>query len=111
MPDLTLETRLTCASNLYFEYKARGKLGDYHVVYGPLPRGERYGYGWQCSCPAYQFSKRNTHGLKECKHTKEAEKHRCGYGWEAMCGGNPQPNVFGWCPQCGGEMEPVQVGV
>jgi hypothetical protein len=65
------------------------QLGGYEQVYGPMPPGDDYAYGWTCTCKGFYFRRR-------CKHVRHAETLHC--GWEQMHhGGAP---IDGRCPKC-----------
>ena len=107
MADLTIEYRYTCPSNISWAKTVIGSKGDKYIV-------SFHGDGlvqWQCTCPGFKFK-------GECKHIKKAEKERCGWNWEAYCGGGAQPKPdpkkpggFGLCPMCNEEVQIIKVGV
>lgn len=101
MPDLTIENRWVCKSELYFQRTVPGTGTTHTVEYRRTPQGP-YMYGWRCSCKAYQFG-----GGKKCKHIASVRAERCGWNQEHDAG---KP-VDGKCPKCGGEVTTVQVGV
>lgn len=69
MPDLTIEFRYTCPSNIYWAKEVTGSKGDkYSVTYD----GNHF-EPWSCTCQGFKFR-------GECKHIKAAEKERCGWG-------------------------------
>jgi hypothetical protein len=106
MPDLTTETRRTCVSNLRWQKEypsSRDPNVKYRVYYGPVSTGP-YSHNYACDCPA------GVHG-RPCKHVKQAEQDRCGWGWEAFAGDRPQPNADNTCPNCGEPTEVIKVGV
>lgn len=109
MPDLTIEYRYTCPSNISWAKTVKGSKGDEYLV-------SFHGDGlvqWHCTCPAFQYGK-----SKKCKHIKQVEKDRCGWAWESFCGDHMEPKPdpkkpggFGLCPMCGEEVEVIRVGV
>lgn len=105
MPDLMIETRVTCKANLNWskKYTSSSGNGTYTVHYGPV-HGGQYSHDYTCDCPAGQ------HG-KMCKHVKQAQQDKCDWGWEAFCGDDPQPNADGTCPNCGGPTTGVRIAV
>ena len=103
MPDMNVHAYRWCSTNEHFETVVPGSKGaEYTVTYGRTPSGP-YQYGWTCTCPAFKFRG------GECKHIKQAEKERCGYGHDAVCG---SPSEMGdTCPECGSETTVIQVAV
>lgn len=61
----------------------------------------------QCTCKAWQFSKRDKNGAKTCKHIKKAREEKC--CWHQQFGISQLKK--GVCPVCGGETEIIKVGV
>lgn len=110
---LDIVVRQTCASNVSYavDVLASDEKTWYRCSYGKLPAGEPYAYGWTCGCKAYQFGKRNGHGLRTCKHVQGAEVGRCGYGIEAFTGDSVEVTDDGTCPKCHGPMVSVKVGI
>jgi len=107
MPDLTIETQRTCATNLRWQrqYPSNSRPGVMHTVsFGPTARGAQFAYDYVCDCEA------GRRGLT-CYHIKQAMKDRCGWGVEAFCGDDPQPNTDKTCPKCGGPTEVARIGV
>ena len=115
MPDLAVETRITCSSNLYWEQQVPGSKGNqYTVAYGP---GEdpfsKFGASYSCTCPAFQF-RRAANGIHgPCKHITAVKQLslRCGWGEGAFGGDIFQPALDGTCPDCGAKTVVIQVGV
>ena len=105
MPDLTTETRRTCVSNLRWQKKYPSSRGDkeYRVYFGPVANSQ-FSHGFVCDCPA------GVRG-RPCRHVKQAEEDRCGWGIEAFMGSSPQPNADYTCPDCGELTEVVKIGV
>jgi len=87
MPDLTIQHARWCGSNELFSTCIEGSNGKSYFV------GYILSTGWHCDCKGFKFR-------KTCTHVKQAEKLRCGYGWEAAAG---SPIEMGKkCPECGG---------
>jgi hypothetical protein len=113
MHDLTIETALTCATNVHFETTVPGsKPGTtYTVTWGRTydPKAS-YQYDWSCTCHAFKFG-----GGKPCKHIKavEASKARCGWNGclEPFVTPGTDANGEPCCPECGGPVEVFRVGV
>lgn len=113
MPDFTLETTWTCASNFYWSTNVTGSKGDvYTVWWGRLPEARIMEtgaqHGWQCECKGYKF--RGT-----CKHIREvkADNDRCGWNAtlepSAECAYDSLEEPV--CPECGGAVRAMRVAV
>jgi hypothetical protein len=103
MPDLTIEFRYTCASNISWATTMIGSTGNEYIV---SYHGDAFN-PWQCTCPGFTYR-------KTCKHVKAAEKKRCGWAWEAFCGDHMEPKegpTGKLCPVCNGEVQIIRVGV
>lgn len=70
MPDLMMETRWVCRSNLSLRKDVKGSKGEtYTVEYGPRSGG-RYSHDWSCTCPGFKFR-------GACKHVEAAKADKC----------------------------------
>lgn len=101
MPDLTNESAPVCSSNIYWETSIKSATSDKHysVCYTVLPPNAKMQYGYICECLGYQF--RGT-----CKHIKQADKDRCGWGADLTERGD-----YDECPDCGVPVTYLLVGV
>lgn len=107
MPDLTIECHSWCKSNESWSRKVKGSKGaTYTVVYGRMPRGADYEYGYSCDCKAFEFG-----GGKPCRHIKEVQGERCTWNFEACMGSSAERPADGKCPQCGGELSGIRIAV
>lgn len=109
MPDLTIESAWTCATNERWETTVEGSKGEtYRVAWERLygAQAARVGaqFGWTCSCKGFGF--RGT-----CRHVDavEAEGKRC--GWNAHLEPTEEPDENGCCPGCGGNLVAYRVAV
>jgi len=113
VPDFTIETAWTCASNVYWETKVTGSKGDvYTVHFGRLPEGKAMelgaSHGWQCECKGYKY--RGT-----CRHIEQvkASGDRCGWNAELEvaleCGYDASGEPC--CPECGGPVRAMRVAI
>ena len=92
-----IESARWCMTNEYDEQTING----YDLLYCRSNPGP-YQSNWSCTCKGYQF--RTT-----CKHVKEAEAKRCGFGWEAAAG---SPSEMGkTCPECKGSTSVMSYAV
>jgi hypothetical protein len=106
MPDLTVHTAWTCATNQNFTLEVPSSSGtDTHKVsWQPLEPEATTQYGPHCTCKGFQVR-------KTCRHIKEMESQRCGWNAELEPSvdsvytalGNPR------CPQCAGLVIAVEV--
>lgn len=111
MPDFTIETAWTCASNFYWMTHVTGSKGDvYTVWWGLLPESRQLAtgaqHGWQCECQGFKF--RGT-----CKHIDSVKDQRCGWNGhlEPTYECDHDANGVPCCPECGGSVRPVRVAV
>lgn len=113
MPDFTLETAWTCATNFYWSTDVEGSKGAvYTVHWGRLPEARIMETGaqrgWQCECKGYKF--RGT-----CKHIKQVEASDLRCGWNATLETSEDCDYSGdgdpYCPDCGGAVRAMRVAV
>lgn len=104
MPDLTIETRTVCKSNVFWQTQVEGSRGDiYTVFWGLNGPGAQYQYGWHCDCASWKYR-------QSCRHVTAAELERCKAGEDAFAGG-PGLGDVDKCPACGGPVEYIKVAV
>lgn len=101
MPDLTIHTTLTCASNEHWSRTVKGKTGTYKVQYGPVPNGPVQN-DYTCNCPSFTFR-----GVP-CKHIKAVRSQHCQWNSELELVGQQMSDN---CPSCNGPLVPIRVGV
>jgi hypothetical protein len=97
MPDLSIETAVTCSSNVRWRRKVNGSSGKlYWVSWGLVPSGDSL-YGWSCTCPDH------VHRGRECRHIKASTEFRC--GWNAALEPSTGLTIGDCCPVCQGPLE------
>ena len=107
MPDLTIQCHSWCKSNEFWQRQVQGSKGKtYTVLYGRMPAGSEYQYGYSCDCEAFKFGKG-----KPCKHIKAVEGERCAWNFEAIMGSSEERPADGKCPVCGGELSGIRIAV
>lgn len=105
MPDLTLTSAATCATNQGWSTKVKGSQGGFYTVSWCYQRGGSVQYDYECTCRGFAMS-----GHRRCKHIKQVvdEHLRCGWN-EAL---EPTLKAKGdKCPDCGGPVAYLRVGV
>jgi hypothetical protein len=110
MPDLTIETAATCATNEDWETTVPSSDGKstYTVRFGRLYGRDALRQmcqnGYTCTCQGFKI--RGT-----CKHVTAVEKSGKRCGWNAALEPFVKPREDGKCPCCGGEVTYHRVGV
>ena len=109
MPDLSIEIRFMCRTNLYWETEVELTPGHKYTVKFMRMFGGDYPYGHTCTCKAFKFGKG-----KSCKHIKHVIRNQLRCGWGADGGSyNPAKNSNDdfVCPKCGEAAETIRVAV
>ena len=113
MPDLTIETAWTCASNVdtwFVNVPSSSGKGNHSVRYGELDPEDQLKqgcqYGFTCTCRGFTYR-----GV--CKHVKAEKERLC--RWNAELEPNALVNQAEdgepRCPECGGPVHAFKVGV
>lgn len=111
MPDLTIESAWTCASNTSWETKVEGQHGTYTVRWERDHRPNApYQYRYVCDCRGFHFR-------GACAHLGVADQRRCKWNealepsaparYVSVGDARPEPR----CPKCGGPLDAYRVAV
>lgn len=107
MPDLTIENKWTCATNLHWSLKVPGSKNTTHTVSWSREHKNtaHYQYDYSCTCHAYKFKP------GYCKHIESVKGQHC--GWDQFIRGGEPKEVNGVkvCPCCAGPLEIMRHGV
>ena len=104
MPDLSIETAATCATNTGWSTTVIGSKGAEYIVRWNRQFTGPVQYDYECSCPL--FKNRGT----PCKHIRQVQLRKLRCGWNAAL----EPTLKAEdekCPNCGGPVEYFKVGV
>jgi len=104
MPELNIEYRWMCRSNVEWCKEVQGNSGVYVVEWGRV-HDRDCDYGFTCTCPGFKY--RGT-----CRHIREVSSERCAWHQEYN---NPEFAEVNdddpKCPRCGGELTSCAIGV